>query len=178
MTRRRLGRAAERPLAFCPCTVSTTLGMLHPAGSPGPLKQRGRQVEGVLRVQLTELLEQRLQLQAAMRRCERGQPADSFCQLALGADPPSPAGLVPGDGDVDEALEEVALVRRSCAPGRFELFVRGEVLAGTDQLDAFFKRGFEPLRLPPGRRRSGAGSRGRTRSGRCERRTATRARDT
>ena len=152
--------------------------MLHPAGSPDPLKQGGRQVEGVLRVQLTELLEQRLQLQASMRRRERGQPADSFRQLALGADPPAPAGLVPGDRDVDESLEEVALVRRSCAPGRLELFVRGEVLAGTDQLDAFFKRGFEPLRLPPGRRRSGAGSQGRTRSGRCGRRTATRARDT
>jgi hypothetical protein len=40
---------------------------------------------------------------------------------------------------MDEALEEVALFGRSCAPGSFELLVRGEVLAGTDEVDAFVK---------------------------------------
>ena len=63
------------------------------------------------------------------------QAADRLLELALGADLPAAAGLIPRDGDVDEPLEEVALGRRRGAPGELELLVRGEVLAGTDELN-------------------------------------------
>jgi len=59
----------------------------------------------------------------------RREPADRLLELALGADAPPAARLVPGDGDVDQALEEVALGLRRRAPGELELLVRGEVLA-------------------------------------------------
>jgi hypothetical protein len=41
---------------------------------------------------------------------------------------------------VHEPLEEVAFGRRRCAPGVFELFVRGEVLAGPDQFESLAER--------------------------------------
>ncbi len=63
------------------------------------------------------------------------QPADRLLELALGSDLPAAAGLVPGDGDVDEALEEVAFGLGRRAPGEFELLVRGEVLAGAYELN-------------------------------------------
>jgi hypothetical protein len=40
---------------------------------------------------------------------------------------------------VDESLQEVAFFGRRNAPGVLELLVRGEVLAGADQLDAGLK---------------------------------------
>jgi hypothetical protein len=72
----------------------------------------------------------------------RRQPPDRLLELALGADAPPAAGLVPRDRDVDEPLEEVALLGRRRAPGQLELLVRGEVLAGADQLEP----GKEPTR--------------------------------
>ena len=128
-------------------------------------------------MQIAELSKQRPELQAAMRGGEGSQAADGLGELALSADPPAPAGLVPGHRDVDEPLEEVTLLDRSRAPGELELLVRGEVLTGADERDTLVKRGLELLRRRPGRRRFGAGSRGRTRSDPCARRTASRARD-
>ena len=61
-----------------------------------------------------------------MRGRVRLQSADRLLQLPLGADPPPAAGLVPRNGDVDEALEEVALVFVRRAPRELELFVCGE----------------------------------------------------
>ena len=55
-------------------------------------------------------------------------------ELALAASPVAAAGLIPGDGHVDEALEEVALPLVGRAPRRLQLFVGGEVLAAPDQL--------------------------------------------
>jgi len=46
------------------------------------------------------------------------------------ADAPAAPGLVPGDRDVHEPLEEIALVGPRGAPGRLERLVRREVLAG------------------------------------------------
>src|ERR1700750_521096 len=94
----------------------------------------------------------------------RREPPDRLLELALGAHLPAAAGLVPGDGDVDEALEEVALFARGGAPGELELLVRGEVLARADELNPLLVGRLELLRLRPGRRRCAAGSRGRTRS--------------
>ena len=90
-------------------------------------------------MQVAKLCEQRLELQAAMRWSEGLQAAHGLCELALGADPPASAGLIPGNGDVDETLVEVALLGRSGAPGELELLMRREVLARTNERDAGFK---------------------------------------
>jgi hypothetical protein len=70
-----------------------------------------------------------------MRRCKRFQPADRLRELPLGADRASAAGLIPGNRDVHEALEEVTLLGGRRAPCVLELLVRGEVLAGPNQLN-------------------------------------------
>jgi hypothetical protein len=62
-------------------------------------------------------------------RGERPEPAGRLLQLALEPGPVSTAGLVPGDDDVDEALEEVLLLWIRGAPRVLERLVRGEVLA-------------------------------------------------
>src|SRR5919108_146293 len=113
-----------------------------------------------------------------MLGCVRLEASERLRQLAFGSDAPASPRLVPGDSDVDESLEEVALVRGRGAPGVLELLVRGEVLPRADQLHTSSIRGLELLRLPPGRRTCAAGWRGRTRSGRCARRIASRATDT
>ena len=100
-------------------------------------------------MQLTQLREQRFEFDAAMHWRERLEPAQRLCELPLGADLAPAPRLVPGNCDVHETLEEVALSGRRRAPGILELLVCGEVLAGTDQLNAGLKRGLELLRLPP-----------------------------
>ncbi len=75
-----------------------------------------------------------------MRWRVRRQPAARLLQLAFAADSVAPAGLVPGDRDVYEALEKVALGRLSCAPRVFQLLVGGEELAGANQLQAALER--------------------------------------
>jgi len=69
-------------------------------------------------------------------RCKGPEPAGGLLQLPLAADAVAAARLVPGDGDVDEALEEVALLRLGRAPGVLELLVGGEELAPADQFQA------------------------------------------
>jgi len=63
------------------------------------------------------------------------EPPLCLRQLAFTADTFPAAGLVPGDGDVDEPLEEVTLrcVRRP--PGVLECLVGGEVVPPTDQVE-------------------------------------------
>jgi hypothetical protein len=56
-------------------------------------------------------------------------------ELPLIPRPISAAGVIPGDGHVDEPLEEVALVRLRRAPDVFQHLVRGEVLAAVDELE-------------------------------------------
>jgi hypothetical protein len=74
-----------------------------------------------------------------MRRRVRREAADRFGKLPVHSDALSATGLIPRDRYVDEPLQEVALFGRRGTPCIFELFVRGEVLAGTDQLDAGIK---------------------------------------
>src|SRR2546430_15824591 len=102
-----------------------------------------------------------------MRGSKRLQAPHRFRELSLGADAPAAPGLVPGDRDVHEPLEEVTFLCWRGAPRELELLVRGEVLAATDELEAAPIGGLELLRRRPGRRRCAAGSRGRTRSARC-----------
>ena len=90
-------------------------------------------------MQLAELFEQRLELDAAMGRCVGGQATDGLRQLPLHPDSPSASGLVPRDRDVDESLQEVALSGRRRAPCVLELLVGREVLARADQLETAFK---------------------------------------
>jgi CheY-like chemotaxis protein len=71
-----------------------------------------------------------------VRRCIRREPPAGLRQLPLAADPVPAPRLVPGDCDVDETLEEVALGRLSRAPHGFELLVGLEVAARADELEA------------------------------------------
>jgi hypothetical protein len=70
-----------------------------------------------------------------MHRRIRREPPSRLLELACAADTVAAVGLVPGDGHVDEALEEVTLPGLGGPPRRLELLVRREVLAAADQLD-------------------------------------------
>jgi hypothetical protein len=71
-----------------------------------------------------------------MSRREGPEPAFRLLELSLEADPIPAAGLVPGDDDVHEPLEEVLLRGLGCAPGVLERLVRGEVFAVAGKLEA------------------------------------------
>jgi hypothetical protein len=86
-----------------------------------------------------DLFEDRRDRDAAVLRCEAAEAAFRLLQLPLAADLVPAAGLVPGDRDMDEALVEVAFVRRGRAPGVLELLVGGEELAAANQVQASSK---------------------------------------
>ena len=71
-----------------------------------------------------------------MGRREGPEPALRLLELPLEADPIPAAGLVPGDHDVHEPLEEVLLLALGCAPCVLERLVRGEVLALPREVEA------------------------------------------
>jgi hypothetical protein len=71
-----------------------------------------------------------------VRRRVARKASRRLLQLPLAADAVAAARLVPGDRDVDEALEEVALRLAGRPPRGLELLVRREELAGPDQLEA------------------------------------------
>ena len=74
----------------------------------------------------------RVDVDASVVRRVGAEPARRFLELTLAAwTPPAPC-LIPGDGDMDEPLQEVSLLGRRLTPFVFELFVRGEELAGGD----------------------------------------------
>jgi len=72
---------------------------------------------------------------------ERREPPRRLRELPLAADPPPASRLVPRDRDVDESLEEVALLRRGRAPRELELLVRVEIAAAPDQGQPALKLG-------------------------------------
>jgi hypothetical protein len=78
----------------------------------------------------------RCDVDATVVRRVGAEPARRFLELAFAARTSTAAGLVPGDCDVDEPLQEVSLLRRRLAPLVLELLVCGEELAGGDQLQA------------------------------------------
>ena len=71
-----------------------------------------------------------------MARAIRSQAARSFLELPLAARPVAATGMVPGDGDVYETLQEVPLRRGCLAPLVLQLLVRLEVGAVADQIAA------------------------------------------
>jgi hypothetical protein len=68
-----------------------------------------------------------------MHRREGLEPPHRLRELSLRPDLAAASGLIPGNRDVHQTLEEVALLGGSGAPGILELLVRGEVLARTNQ---------------------------------------------
>jgi len=70
-----------------------------------------------------------------MDRGVRAEPAHRLLELSLISGPISAAGVMPGDGDVDEALEEVPLGCLGCAPEILQHLVGREVLPAVDQLE-------------------------------------------
>jgi hypothetical protein len=73
------------------------------------------------------------------------QSPPGLFELPLGPDAVATPGLVPRNGDVDEALEEVALLWVGRPPRVLELLVRPEVLAPADQIEP----GGQLIRLRP-----------------------------
>ena len=67
---------------------------------------------------------------------ERGEPPRRLLELPLAADAVASVGLIPGDGDVNEALEEVLLGGLGRAPDVLERLVRFEVLTALDLPEA------------------------------------------
>lgn len=64
---------------------------------------------------------------------ERGEPSSRLLELAVVACAVVPLGLVPGDRQVDESLEEVALLGSRGTPELLEDLVRGEGSSLTEQ---------------------------------------------
>jgi hypothetical protein len=83
-----------------------------------------------------DLREDALDVDLAVRGRIRTEPARRLRELTLAAPRIPAAGVKPGYGDVDEPLEEVALLRRRLAPLVLELLVGLEVGAVADQLEA------------------------------------------
>src|SRR5205085_1912333 len=65
---------------------------------------------GDRRLRAFDLREHVVDVDAAVLGRERGQPPRGLFELAPGRHRPAAPGLVPGDRDVDEPLEEVALL--------------------------------------------------------------------
>jgi hypothetical protein len=70
-----------------------------------------------------------------VRRRERGKTARGLFELPLASDLVAASGLVPGDDDVDEPLEEVLLGGLGGAPGVLERLVGREVLAVAGEVE-------------------------------------------
>ena len=65
----------------------------------------------------------------------RGEPPSRLLELPRAPDRVPATRLVPGDDDVDETLEEVPFLQRTCTPGQLELLVRLEVAAVAGELE-------------------------------------------
>ncbi len=74
-----------------------------------------------------------------MGRSIRAEAARGLLELTLAARPVPAARVQPGDRDVHEPLEEVALRSRRLAPLVLQLLVRLEVGAGADEIEASFE---------------------------------------
>ena len=83
-----------------------------------------------------DVAEHGLDIHAAVARPVRPESARRLLQLALAPRPVAPTRVVPGDGDVDESLEEIAFGRRCVEPLFLELLMSFEVRLRADQVEA------------------------------------------
>ena len=84
----------------------------------------------------SHLSEDVVDVEPPLERPVRRQAPHRFRELALARDGAAGhACVIPGDGEVDEALKEISLLGGSRPPGVFEGFVRGEVLPSLDQVE-------------------------------------------
>jgi hypothetical protein len=95
-------------------------------------------------LRLLDLAQDRRDIDRAVRGCEGAEAARGLLELALEAGSVPAAGLVPGDDDVDEPLEEVLLRGLGRAPGVLERLVRGEVLARPGEVEAALEVALHP----------------------------------
>ena len=95
-----------------------------------------------------DLRQHGLDVDATMLGRKRREPSGRLLELPLAADAVPAPGLVPRDRDVDEALEEVLLGRLGCPPRELELLMRGEELAGPDQLEPAIEVALKPRPRP------------------------------
>jgi hypothetical protein len=89
-------------------------------------------------------VQERGNVDSAVSGREGREAAGSLLQLARTADLVAPPGLVPGDDDVHQPLEEVLLSRLRSAPGVLERLVRGEVLARPGEVEAALEVALHP----------------------------------
>jgi hypothetical protein len=82
-----------------------------------------------------DLLEQARHVHSSMGGRVGREPPRRLLELPLAADAVFPSGLVPGHGDVNEPLKEIALLELRGAPRLFEDLVRRKVLAAADQVE-------------------------------------------
>ena len=88
----------------------------------------------------SHLREHAFDVDSAVGRGEGRESPRRLLELPPRCDGTAAAGLVPGDRDVNEALEEVALSRLGGTPRVFQLLVSGEELAGANQFQAALER--------------------------------------
>ena len=86
-----------------------------------------------------DLGEHALDVDAAVGGPVRREAARCFLELPLAPRLVLAARVVPRDGNVDEALQEVSLRAGRFSPFVLELLVRLEVRAGPDQLEPSFQ---------------------------------------
>ena len=82
-----------------------------------------------------DLLQERRNVDAAVLGRVWPESPRGLLELPLAPNTVPAPGLVPGDRDVDETLEEVALLGRRRPPGVLERLVRGEELPAPNQLE-------------------------------------------
>ena len=83
-----------------------------------------------------DLLEHGPDIHAAMFRRERREAPRRFLELTLTPWAVAAPRLVPRDRDVNQPLEEVTLLGSCGSPHELELFVGGEEVSVSDQIEA------------------------------------------
>ena len=97
-----------------------------------------------------DLLENVIDVDAAVRGTVRLEAARRLLELTLAPRAVAAAGVVPGDCDMDEPLQEVPLALRRFAPLLLELLVRLEVLPRAEELQSAFEGHVPIIRVREG----------------------------
>jgi hypothetical protein len=85
---------------------------------------------------LADSRENEIEIELTVGRSKRAEPPLGLSELPFAADAVPAPRLVPRDGDMDEALEEILLLGRRSSPRILERFVRREELSSADEVDA------------------------------------------